>query len=137
MMESYTSQQRVEIIKIYYRNSKSVASTLRALSSIYGRPSRSTIERLVDKFESRGKLQNVVVPVRQKCAHIIITHMAHGMFDSHLNMIMLKNVKLSYGKVRNMLGQKFTKWNSKVPGHYKKKQKIAFLLQTFYWSPSK
>ena len=26
---------------------------------------------------------------------------------------------------------------SKVPGHYNKKQKIGFLLQTFYWSPSK
>ena len=37
--ERYTSQQRVEIIKIYGRNSPS---------------SRSIIERLVEKFESTG-----------------------------------------------------------------------------------
>ena len=69
MMEKYTSQQRVEIIKIYYRNSKLVALTLRALRPIYGRnnrPSRSTIEGLVDKYESTGRVQNVPVPVRQR-----------------------------------------------------------------------
>ena len=55
MMDIYTSQQRVEIIKIDQRNSASVASTLRALHQIYGhnnRPSRSTIQRLVKNFES-------------------------------------------------------------------------------------
>ena len=60
-MQRYTSQQRVEIIKIY--------STLKALRSIYGRnnrPSRSTIELLVEKFESTGKVQNVSVPMRQR-----------------------------------------------------------------------
>ena len=65
MMERYTSQQRVEIIKIYYRNSESVVSTLRALRPIYGRnnrPCRSTIERLVEKYTAvkplnvRGRL---------------------------------------------------------------------------------
>ena len=73
-MERYTSQQRVEIIKIYYRNSESVASTLRALRPIYGRnnrPSRSTIERLVEKFESTGTVQNVPVPVRQRTARSV------------------------------------------------------------------
>ena len=67
-MERYTSQQRVEIIKIYYPDSESVASTLRALRPIYGhnnRPSRST-ERLVEKFESTGSVQTVPVPVRQR-----------------------------------------------------------------------
>ena len=57
MVERYKSQQRVEIIKIDYRNSGSVVSTLRALRPIYGRnkrPSSSTIERLVDKFEFTG-----------------------------------------------------------------------------------
>ena len=65
MMERYTSQQRVEIIKIYNRNSETVASMLRALRPIYGlnnRPNRSTIERLVEKFESTGTAQNVPVP---------------------------------------------------------------------------
>ena len=52
MTERYTSQQRAETIKIYYRNSESVASTLRGVRPIYGRNNRrrSTIERLVKKF---------------------------------------------------------------------------------------
>ena len=57
MMERYTIQQLVEIIKIHYRNSVSVALTLRALRPIYdrnNRPSRSTIQRLLEKFESTG-----------------------------------------------------------------------------------
>ena len=46
-----------------------MASTLRALRPIYdrnNRPSRSTTERLVEKFESTGTVQNVPVPVRQR-----------------------------------------------------------------------
>ena len=49
-----------------------MASTLTALRPIYGRnnrPARSTIERLVEKFESTGTVQNVLVPVRQRSAH--------------------------------------------------------------------
>ena len=68
MMERYTSQQRVDIIKIYYRNSGSVASTLTALHPIDGsnnRSSRSTIQRLVEKFESIGAVQNIAVPLRK------------------------------------------------------------------------
>ena len=73
-MQRNTSQERLEIIKIYYRNSESVASTLRALHPIYGRnsrPSRSTIEHLVEKFESPGTVQNVPVPVRQRSARSV------------------------------------------------------------------
>ena len=46
-----------------------MASTLKAPRTIYGRnnrSSRSTIERLVEKFESTGTVQNVPVPVRQR-----------------------------------------------------------------------
>ena len=60
MMQRYTSQP-VEIIKIYYRISELVASTLRALRPIYGRnnrPSRSIIERLVAEFEFTATVQN-------------------------------------------------------------------------------
>ena len=48
-----------------------MASALRALRAIYGRnnrPSRSIIERLVEKFESTDTVQNVPVPVRQRSA---------------------------------------------------------------------
>ena len=74
MMERFTSQQRVEVIKIYYRNSASVASTLRAIRPIYGRnnrASRSTIERLVEKFEFTGSVQNVAVPVSRRSARSV------------------------------------------------------------------
>ena len=69
-----STQQRVEIIKIYYRNSESVASTLRALRPIDGcnnRPSRSTIECLAEKIESTGIVQNVAVPGRQRSARSV------------------------------------------------------------------
>ena len=48
-----------------------MAPTLRALRPIYGRnnrSSRSAIERLVEKFESTGTVQNFPVPVRQRSA---------------------------------------------------------------------
>ena len=51
-----------------------MASTLRALRPIYGRnnrPNKSTIERLVEKFESTGTVQNVSVPVRQRSARSV------------------------------------------------------------------
>ena len=71
MMERYTSQQRVEIIKIYYRNSESMASTLRLIYGRNNRPSRSTNERLVKQFEPSGTLQNVAAPVRHTSARSI------------------------------------------------------------------
>ena len=74
MRDSCRSQQRVEIIKIYYRNLELVASTLRALRPIYGRynrSNRSTIERLVEKFDSTGTVQNVPVSVRQRSARSV------------------------------------------------------------------
>ena len=48
-----------------------MALTLRALRTIYGRksrPSSSTIERLVEKFESTCTVQNDAMPVRQRSA---------------------------------------------------------------------
>ena len=51
-----------------------MASTLRALRPIYGRNnrrSRSTIKRLMEKFESTGTVQNVPVPVRQRSARSV------------------------------------------------------------------
>ena len=51
-----------------------MTSTLRVLRPIYGRnnrPTRSTIERLVEKFESIDTVQNVIVPVRQRSARSV------------------------------------------------------------------
>ena len=41
-MVKFTNQQRLEIIKNYYRNSESVVAILRALTPIFGRNNRST-----------------------------------------------------------------------------------------------
>ena len=53
MMERYTSQERFEIIKIN------------------NRPSRSTIERLVEKFASTGTGEDFPVPVRQRSSRSV------------------------------------------------------------------
>ena len=39
-MVKFTNQQRLEIIKNYYRNSELVVATLRALTPIFGRNNR-------------------------------------------------------------------------------------------------
>ena len=63
-MVKFTNQQRLEIIKNYYRNSKSVVATLRALTPIFGRnnrPSRQAVPNIVDKFEAKFTLLDVPV----------------------------------------------------------------------------
>jgi len=69
IVEQYTLQQRLQIIQIYYQNSRSVVSTLRPLTPIFGRYNRltrRTVERLVQKFESTYSLYNVPVSIRQR-----------------------------------------------------------------------
>ncbi len=70
-MKQYTLEQRLQIIQIFYQNNRSLKGTLRALRPFYGphnRPSQSTIQRLVKKFESTFTLHNVPVPVKQRKA---------------------------------------------------------------------
>ena len=52
-MVKFTNQQRLKIIKNYYRNSESVIATLRALTPIFGRnnrPTQQAVRAIVDKF---------------------------------------------------------------------------------------
>lgn len=73
-MERYTLEQRLQIVQIFYKNNRSVAATLRALRPFYGpfnKPSRSTIDRLVKKFESTFSLHNVPVRVRARSARSV------------------------------------------------------------------
>ena len=70
-MVMFTKQQRLEIIKNYYRNCKSVVATLRALTSIFGRnnrPTRQAVRAIVDKFETKFTLLDVPVPKRRRIA---------------------------------------------------------------------
>ena len=64
-MVKFTKQQRLEIIKNYYRNCESVVATLRALTPIFGRnnrPTRQAVCAIVDKFETKFTLLDVPVP---------------------------------------------------------------------------
>ncbi|GFY38296.1 histone-lysine N-methyltransferase SETMAR [Trichonephila inaurata madagascariensis] len=66
-MVKYTNEQRLQILEIYYRNSESVAATLRVLIPIFGRnsrPSRQAVTSLVKKFESTNSFCDAAVPVR-------------------------------------------------------------------------
>lgn len=68
-MLKFTNEQRLEIIKNYYRNSKSVVATLRALTPIFSRnnrPTKQAVRAIVDKFEAKYSLLDVPVPVRQR-----------------------------------------------------------------------
>ena len=70
-MVKFTNQQRLEIIKNYYRNSESVVATLRALTTIFGRNNRRTrqaVRAIVDKFETKFRLLDVPVPKRRSIA---------------------------------------------------------------------
>ena len=71
MMERYTSEQRVEIIKIYYRNSESVASTLRALRPIYG--NARSIENIATAESSVEESPNVSLTRRSPALGISVT----------------------------------------------------------------
>ena len=73
-MTSYTIEQHVQMIKqLYYQYQCSLAQTLRALRPFYGRrdrPSRSTLQRLVAKFETTGSISNkAVITYGQLVAH--------------------------------------------------------------------
>ncbi|CAK9834549.1 hypothetical protein ANTRET_LOCUS11064 [Anthophora retusa] len=70
-MERYTIQQRVEIVKIYYKNSCSVRQTFRELRNIYGRndrPTERSIQRIIAKFEQSGSVTDRAVPLRRRNA---------------------------------------------------------------------
>ena len=52
-MVKFRNQQRLEMIKNYYRNSESVVVTLRALTPIFGlnnRPTRQAVRAIADEL---------------------------------------------------------------------------------------
>ena len=70
-MVKFINQQRLKIIKNYYRNSELVVATLRTLTPIFGRINRSTrqaVRAIVDKFETKFTLLDVLVPKRRRIA---------------------------------------------------------------------
>lgn len=56
-MGKYNREQRVLIVKPHYHNSESFTVTVRKLRTIFGHhntPNKSTIRRLIKKFEEHG-----------------------------------------------------------------------------------
>ena len=71
IMVKFPNQQRLEIIKNYYRNSESLVATSRAFTPIFGRnnhPTRQAVRTIVDKFETKFTLLDVPVPKRRRIA---------------------------------------------------------------------
>lgn len=73
-MSSYTIEQHVQMIKLYYQNECSLVKTLRALRPFYGRrggPSKSTLQRLMAKFETTGSVNDQPAPLRTRNARSV------------------------------------------------------------------
>ena len=61
-MERYTLQQRIEIIKIHYKNGENFAVTVRKTKAFLGRreaPCRAAMQKLVEKLELLGQVSDV------------------------------------------------------------------------------
>ena len=70
-MASYTIEQHIQMIKLYYQIECSLLKTLRTLRSFYSRrggPSKSTFQRLVTKFQTTGSVNNQPSPECQRNA---------------------------------------------------------------------
>ena len=73
-MERYTLQQRIEIIKIHYKNGENLAVTVRKTKAFLGRrkaPCRTAIQKLVKKFELLGQVSDVKNKTRARRSRTI------------------------------------------------------------------
>jgi len=60
-MKSYTIQQRVQIVELFYENRCSLKNVFKKLCDIYGlhnRSSESTINRIVQKFQETSSVED-------------------------------------------------------------------------------
>ena len=85
-IELYTLQQRIEIVKIHYKNGENLSETVRKVKSFLGReaPSRPAIVKLVQKFELLGQVSDVKNRIRSRRARtpVNIASVAHGVEEN-------------------------------------------------------
>lgn len=70
-MDRYTLAQRIEIVKIHYKNGENIAETVRKVRTAFGHhqaPSRTAIVNLINKFERLGQVSDVKTPTRARPA---------------------------------------------------------------------
>ena len=68
-MHGFTIAQRVNFVKLYYKNGDSPARVYRALRSDFGRhgrPTKHTIPNVVRIFEETGSIADIVRPVHYR-----------------------------------------------------------------------
>lgn len=68
-MDRYTNEQCLQIVQLFYRNSRSYIQTQRALREFYepsNRPNKQVIRRIVEGLEENFYLQTVTTPVRER-----------------------------------------------------------------------
>ena len=68
-MQRYTKEQRVIIVKTHYKYGESYVETARKVRGIFGRqnePNKSTVQRLIKKFEETGSIMDSKSPMRHR-----------------------------------------------------------------------
>jgi hypothetical protein len=69
VIERYTKEQRVIVVKTHYKYAESYAETVRKIRGIFGRrnaPNQSTVQRIIQKFEETDSVTNSNLPVRHR-----------------------------------------------------------------------
>lgn len=59
VIDRYTTDQRVVIVKVHYKYRESFAETVRKLHAIFGQdnaPNESSVQRLISKFKGTGSV---------------------------------------------------------------------------------
>lgn len=68
-MQRYTTEERIQIVQIYYENARSVTNTIRRLRVVFHQnhvPSDTAIRNLMAKFELTGSVLDVKTPLRHR-----------------------------------------------------------------------
>ena len=137
-MVKFTNQQRLEIIKNYYRNSEPVVATLRALTPIFGRhnrPTRQAVRAIVDKFETNFTLLNVPMPKRRRIARSeeIIAAVSASIKNEPNQLIPRRSPELGIGQTTLWrIMRNLEKWSGRMAASFMRSNAIVFLFMGPY-----
>lgn len=68
-MQRFTTEERIQIVQIYYENGRSITNTIRRLRVVFHQnhiPSNTAIRNLMAKFERTGSVLDVKSPLRPR-----------------------------------------------------------------------